>query len=191
MEVGVLALQGAFREHRKLLKDCGMASREIRKPEQLEGIDGLIIPGGESTTIGRLMVEFGLLEPIKKLALEGLPVFGTCAGLILLAKDIQDSTQPRLGLVDMEVVRNGFGRQVESFEADLEISALGLTPFRGVFIRAPYIEKVSPNVGILASFNDKIVFVRQGNILACAFHPELTDDIRVHNYFIEIVKQGC
>ena len=191
MEVGVLALQGAFREHRKLLKDCGMASREIRKPEQLEGIDGLIIPGGESTPIGRLMVEFGLLEPIKKLALEGLPVFGTCAGLILLSKNIQGSSQPRLGLVDMEVVRNGFGRQVESFEADLEINALGLTPFRGVFIRAPYIEKVSPNVGILASFNDKIVFVRQGNILACAFHPELTDDTRVHAYFLEIVKQGC
>ena len=191
MEVGVLALQGAFREHRKLLKDCGMASREIRKPEQLEGIDGLIIPGGESTTIGKLMVEFGLMEPVKDMALKGLPVFGTCAGLVLMAKDIQGSNQPRLGLMDVEVVRNGFGRQVESFEADLEISALGMLPFHGVFIRAPYIEKVSPNIGILASLEDKIVFARQGNFLVCSFHPELTDDTRVHHYFLEMVQEGC
>lgn len=191
MEVGVLALQGAFREHRKLLKDCGMSSREIRKPEQLEGIDGLIIPGGESTTIGKLMVEFGLMDPIKDMALAGLPIFGTCAGLVLLAKEIEGSTQPRLGLMDIEVVRNGFGRQVESFEADLAISALGLNPFRAVFIRAPYIKKVSPNIGILASFEEKIVFARQGNFLVCSFHPELTDDTRVHQYFLEMVRHGC
>lgn len=191
MEVGVLALQGAFREHRKVLRDCGMASREIRKPEQLEGISGLIIPGGESTTIGKLMVEFDLMEPIKEMGKAGLPLFGTCAGLVLMAKDIKDSNQPRLGLMDIEVVRNGFGRQVESFEADLDISALGLTPFRAVFIRAPYITKVCPNIGILASFDKKIVFARQGNFLACSFHPELTDDTRVHRYFLDIVRQMC
>ena len=190
MEVGVLALQGAFREHCKLLKDCGAKSREIRKPEELEGIVGLIIPGGESTTIGRLMVEFNLLEPIKELAARRIPIFGTCAGMVLLAKEIEGSHQPRLGLMDMEVVRNGFGRQTESFETDLEISALGIKPFRGVFIRAPYIKKVSPNIGILASFEDKIVFVRQGNLLACSFHPELTDDTRVHQYFLEMVRKG-
>jgi len=190
VEIGVLALQGAFREHRKLLKDCGTKSREIRKPEELEGISGLIIPGGESTTIGKLMVDFGLLEPIKELANQGLPIFGTCAGLVLLAKEIEGSSQPRLGLMDMEVVRNGFGRQVESFEADLEISALGITPFRGIFIRAPYIKKVSPNIGILASLGEKTVFARQGNFLACSFHPELTDDTRVHRYFLDMVKQG-
>jgi 5'-phosphate synthase pdxT subunit len=191
MEVGVLALQGAFREHRKILKDCGMASREIRKPEQLAGIDGLIIPGGESTTIGKLMVEYGLMEPVREMGFEGLPIFGTCAGLVLLAKDIPGSAQPRLGLMDITVVRNGFGRQVDSFEADLEIAALGLKPFRGVFIRAPYIEKVSPNIGILASLEEKIVFARQGNFLACSFHPELTDDTRVHQYFLEMVRCGC
>lgn len=191
MEVGVLALQGAFREHRKLLKACGVSSREIRKPEQLKGLDGLIIPGGESTTIGKLMVAHGLIEPIKEMAEKGIPVFGTCAGLVLLAKDIQGSNQPRLGLMDMEVVRNGFGRQVESFEADLDINALGFNPFRGVFIRAPYIEKIKPNIGILASYKDKVVFARQGNLLACSFHPELTDDLRVHRYFLEMVEQGC
>jgi len=187
MEIGVLALQGAFREHRKLLKDCGVSSREIRKPEQLEGVDGLIIPGGESTTIGKLMVEYGLMEPVKKLGMEGLPIFGTCAGLVLLAKDIENSDQPKLGLMDMEVVRNGFGRQVDSFEVDLEISALGFTPFRAIFIRAPYIKKVSPNIGILATYQDKVVFARQGNLLACSFHPELTDDIRIHRYFLEMI----
>lgn len=190
VEVGVLALQGAFREHCKLLKDCGTKSREIRKPEELEGIAGLIIPGGESTTIGKLMVEFDLLEPVKDLADKKVPIFGTCAGLVLLAKEIEGSYQSRLGLMDIEVVRNGFGRQAESFEVDLEISALGINPFRGVFIRAPYIKKVSPNIGILASFEDKIVFARQGNLLACSFHPELTDDIRVHQYFLEMVKKG-
>lgn len=190
MEIGVLALQGAFREHCKLLKDCGVEGREIRKPEHLEGIEGLIIPGGESTTIGKLMVDFGLMEPVRKMALEGLPIFGTCAGLVLMAKEIQGSNQPRLGLMDIEVVRNGFGRQIESFEADLEISAVGIVSFRGVFIRAPYISRVSPNIGILATFEDKIVFARQGNFLACAFHPELTDDTRVHKYFLDIVKQG-
>ena len=191
MEVGVLALQGAFREHRKLLKDCGVSSREIRKPEQLKGIDGIIIPGGESTSIGKLMDRYGFIQPIKEMAQEGLPVFGTCAGLVLLAKDIDGSSQPRLGLMDMEVVRNGFGRQVESFEADLDISVLGFNPFRGVFIRAPYIKNISPNIGILASYNDKIVFARQGNLLACSFHPELTDDRRVHRYFLDMVEQGC
>lgn len=191
MEIGVLALQGAFREHRKMLKDCGVSSREVRKPEQLEGVDGIIIPGGESTTIGKLMEQYGLMELIRDMANKGVPVFGTCAGLVLLAKEIENSTQPRLGLMDIVVVRNGFGRQVESFETDLEINILGFSPFRGVFIRAPYIKKISPNIGILASYDDKIVFARQGNLLACSFHPELTDDLRVHRYFLQMVEQGC
>jgi len=191
MEIGVLALQGAFREHRKMLKDCGASSREVRKPEQLEGLDGIIIPGGESTTIGKLMEEYGLIEPIRDMANEGVPVFGTCAGLVLLAREIENSAQPRLGLMDIVVVRNGFGRQAESFEADVEINILGFSPFRGVFIRAPYIKKISPNIGILASYEDKVVFARQGNLLACSFHPELTDDLRVHRYFLQMVEQGC
>lgn len=193
MEVGVLALHGAFREHRKLLKDCGVASREIRKPEQLTGIAGLIIPGGESTTIGKLMLEFDLMEPVKRLALEGFPVFGVSGGLVVMARNIRDSSDPRLGIMDMEVVRNGFegleGLE-DSFEIDLQINAVGMIPFHGVFISAPYISKVNPNVGILASLEDKIVFARQGNLLACAFHPELTDDTRVHQYFLDIVRQG-
>jgi len=187
MEIGILALQGAFREHQNMLKDCGVRTREIRVPEQLEGIGGLIIPGGESTTIGKLMVEFDLLGPVREMVLAGLPVFGTCAGLVLLAKEIEGSSQPRLGVMDMEVVRNGFGRQVDSFETDLDISAIGYTPFRAVFIRAPYIKTISPNIGILAVYQERIVFARQGNLLACSFHPELSSDTRVHKYFLEMV----
>lgn len=193
MEVGVLALQGAFREHRKMLKDCGVASREIRNPEQLTGIAGLIIPGGEKGATGKLMLECDLIEPVKKLALEGFPVFGVSDGLVLMSRNIRDSNEPRLGVMDMEVVRNGFGGLEgleDSFESDLHISAVGMIPFQGVFISAPYISKVNPNVGILASLGDKIVFARQGNLLACAFHPEFTDDIRVHQYFLDIVSQG-
>lgn len=185
MRVGVLALQGAFREHQKILAACGVETEQIRKPEQLSKISALVIPGGESTTMGKLMLEFKLLEPIKKLGEEGLPVFGTCAGMILMAKGIAGSTQPRLGLMDITVERNAFGRQVDSFEADLNIPVLGKEPFRAVFIRAPYILSVEKGVEALTSFEEKIIFARQGRFLVAAFHPELAGDLRVHHYFLE------
>lgn len=187
MLIGVLALQGAFREHEKMLRACGedIETRQVRLPGQLEEIDGLVIPGGESTTMGKLMIEFGLLEPIRELGDRGVPIFGTCAGLIMLAKDIAGSEQPRLGLMDISVERNAFGRQVESFEDDLDIPAIGEEPFRAVFIRAPYILSVESGVQVLARFGEKIVFARQGRLLAAAFHPELTGDARVHRYFLE------
>jgi len=185
MRMGVLALQGAFREHQKILAECGVESVQVRKNTQLDGISALIIPGGESTTIGKLMNEFGLLEPIIKMGLEGLPIFGTCAGLIMLAKEINGSRQTRLNLMDVSVERNAFGRQVDSFEVDLDIPVLGAQPYRAVFIRAPYIMDVGKGVQVLAKYEEKIVFARQGRFLAAAFHPELTGDLRLHRYFIE------
>lgn len=161
----------------------------MRKPEELKDLDGLIIPGGESTTIGKLMVEWGLLEEIKAKAAKGLVLYGTCAGMILLSKEIIGSDQPRLGLLDATVQRNAFGRQRESFEADMDVPELGPKPLRAVFIRAPYIEKVGPNVKVLAVVNGKIVIARQGNILVTAFHPELTDDTRIHQYFLNMIKK--
>lgn len=189
MLIGVLALQGAFREHEKMLRACGedIETRQVRLPGQLEGIDGLVIPGGESTTMGKLMIEYGLLDPIRELGNRGVPIFGTCAGMIMLARDIAGSDQPRLGLMEISVERNAFGRQVESFEDDLDIDAIGKDPFRAVFIRAPYILSVGRGVEVLARFGEKIVFARQGRLLAAAFHPELTGDFRVHRYFLETV----
>ncbi|MHB8987003.1 MAG: pyridoxal 5'-phosphate synthase glutaminase subunit PdxT [Eubacteriales bacterium] len=185
MRVGILALQGAFREHQKMLDSMGVESIQVKKPGHLDGISALIIPGGESTTIGRLLNDFNLFEPIRKMGEEGLPIFGTCAGLILLAKEIAGSTQPRLGLMDMAVERNAYGRQVDSFEADIGIPALDGEPFRAVFIRAPHIVSVGENVEVLATFGEKIVLACQGRFLAAAFHPELTGDLRVHRYFLE------
>ncbi|MBZ4687611.1 MAG: pyridoxal 5-phosphate synthase pdxT subunit [Clostridia bacterium] len=190
MLIGVLALQGAFREHKQMLEKCGCEVVEVRKNIHLEKLDGLIIPGGESTTIGKLLEDWDLFQPIKERGLNGMPIFGTCAGMIILAKNIVDSDQKRLGLMDVEVVRNAYGRQVDSFEADLEISVLGEKPFRGIFIRAPYIKSVEPQVGIMAEHDGKIVMVRQGNFLSCAFHPELTDDDRVHRYFLQMVNDA-
>lgn len=184
MLIGVLALQGAFIEHQRALAACGAQSRQVRKPEQLDGLDGLIIPGGESTTMGKLMNDFGLFEPIITRAKKGLPVFGTCAGLILMAREIAGSQQPRLGLMDMVAERNAFGRQVESFETDLAVPVLGEEPFRAVFIRAPYILQAGPAVEVLARFEEKIVYARQGRFLAAAFHPELTADSRLHQLFL-------
>jgi 5'-phosphate synthase pdxT subunit len=187
MLIGVLALQGAFREHEKVLKTCGgnIRTRQVRLPEQLDGLDGLVIPGGESTTMGKLMVNYHLLDAIKDKARKGLSIFGTCAGLIMLSKDINGSGQPRLGLMDLLVERNAFGRQVESFETDISIPILGEKDFRAVFIRAPYIMKASPEVEALAYYDDKIVLAKQGRFLAAAFHPELTDDNRLHKYFLK------
>lgn len=187
MLIGVLALQGAFREHERMLQSCGdrIITRQIRLPRQLEDVDGLVIPGGESTTMGKLMIEYGLLDAIREFALKGKPIFGTCAGLIMLAKDIAGSEQPRLGLMDISVERNAFGRQIHSFEDDLDIPCLGTGPFPGVFIRAPYILDVKPGVEVLAWYGGKIVCARQGGFLVAAFHPELTGDTRMHQYFLK------
>lgn len=190
MRIGVLALQGAFREHRVILEECGCEAIEVRKDEELQQVQGLIIPGGESTTIGKLMVDFNLLDKIQQRAASGMPVFGTCAGLIVLAKDIAGSAQPRLGLMDITAKRNAFGRQIASFEADLNIPALGQEAYKAVFIRAPFIEQAGEKVEVLAKFEDKVVLARQDNILAAAFHPELTNDNRIHQYFIDMVAQN-
>lgn len=186
MRVGVLALQGAFREHQDIFADLGVESAQVRKPEQLEGLSALVIPGGESTAMGKLLSDFKLLEPVVELGRGGLPIFGTCAGMIMLAKEIAGSDQPRLGLMDIKVERNAFGRQADSFESDLNIPVVGEHPFRAVFIRAPYIISVENNVDVLASFNEKIVMAKQGRFLAAAFHPELTRDNRIHRYFLDI-----
>jgi 5'-phosphate synthase pdxT subunit len=186
MKIGILALQGAVREHRDMLHRLNVETVDVLNPDDLNGIDGLILPGGESTTVGKLLVRYNLLEPIAGLGRRGLPIFGTCTGLILLSKHINNSDQHRFGLMDTYVERNAFGRQPASFEADMLVPVLGDIPFHTVFIRAPYIDKVEDNVKVLLSFHDKILFARQDNLLAAAFHPELTDDTRVHEYFLNI-----
>ncbi len=191
MRIGVLALQGAFREHIKILESLGVTAVEVRKPEQLRGLDGLIIPGGESTTFGKLATEFGLMEPLRDLCASGRPVWGTCAGMIFLSKNVGRS-QPLLGVMDVEVKRNAFGRQVQSFEQDLSIPALPEPdrPFHAIFIRAPLIDKVGRDVQVLARLEDgTIVAAQQGNLLATSFHPELTQDTRFHRYFVEQINK--
>lgn len=187
--IGVLALQGAFREHAIALEKAGAATVKVRRRHQLEGLDALVIPGGESTTIGKLMVSYHLLEPVRELAGAGLPVFGTCAGLVMLAREVLEGDQPLLGLMDIKVRRNAFGRQVKSFEAPLEIPAVGDEPFPGVFIRAPWIEESGPDVEILASHDGHGVAARQGSMLVTAFHPELTADLRLHRLFLKMVAR--
>jgi 5'-phosphate synthase pdxT subunit len=184
-KIGVLALQGAFIEHEQALKKCGSQAVEVRTPKDLDSIDGLIIPGGESTTIGKLLVDYQLDHMLKQRAEAGMPVWGTCAGMILLAKQIEDSDQFRLGVMDISVKRNAFGRQVNSFETDLEVEGMG--PTRAIFIRAPYVDHCWGEARVLATFQDKIVMVREANYLATAFHPELTLDGSVHKYFLEMV----
>ena len=179
MPVGVLALQGDFREHASLLAEMGRDSCLVRKPEELDGISGLIIPGGESTTIGKLADRYGLLEPLRRVIGEGLPTLGTCAGLIFLAGGTTGPAQIQLGVLDVVVERNAFGRQVDSFEAELDVVGLS-DPLPAVFIRAPIVDKTGAEVEVLASVNGDPVMVRQGNILATSFHPELTGDTRVH-----------
>ncbi|MBP2653984.1 MAG: Glutamine amidotransferase subunit pdxT [Firmicutes bacterium] len=191
MRIGVLALQGAFREHRLMLEGCGVEVTEVRKAVDVDGVDGLVIPGGESTTIGKMLVDWGLMDKIKSRATEGMAIYGTCAGMILLAKEIVGSQQPRLGLLDVSVRRNAFGRQRESFEADLYVPEFGEQPLRAVFIRAPYIESAGAAVKVLAAVDGHIVIARQGKILVTAFHPELTQDDRIHRYFIDMVKDSA
>jgi 5'-phosphate synthase pdxT subunit len=187
VRIGVLALQGAVAEHIQKLSALGVEAVPVRLPSELDGLDALIIPGGESTTISKLLSDYGLMEPIRRLAKKDFPIFGTCAGLVLLAKNVPNLETESIGVMDIEVERNAFGRQLESFEADLKIPALHNGTFHGVFIRAPIIEKVEPGVEILCQLNGKPVAVRQRKLLACAFHPELTDDLRLHKYFIDIV----
>jgi pyridoxal 5'-phosphate synthase pdxT subunit len=186
LTVGALALQGAFAEHAAMLRRLGAGAREVRLPADLDGLDGLIIPGGESTTIGKLLVEFGLLEPLRVLVGRDFPVYGTCAGAILLARDIGGLDQPLLARMDTVVERNAFGRQLQSFETDLTVAGLGERPFRAVFIRAPAIRAVGEGVEVLAQLDERtIVAARQGNLLVSCFHPELTDDDRFHRLFLD------
>lgn len=188
LKIGVLALQGAFVEHIALLRLLGVEALPVRLPQELEGLDGLIIPGGESTAIAKLMLSHNLTDTLRSRIQDGLAVLGTCAGMILLAKGVSDGLET-LGVMDIEVRRNAFGRQVDSFETDLSIPLLGEDPFHGVFIRAPLIERASPEVEILSKLpNGVSVVVRQGKLLASAFHPELTDDLRFHSYFLKLAS---
>jgi len=188
-KIGVLALQGDFAEHVDIFQRLGIDAREVRHPQELSGLDGLVIPGGESTTIARLISEFDLLEPLRERAQNGFPVWGTCAGMIVLAQRASDLEWPTLDALAITVRRNAFGRQVDSFEADLAVPALGQQAFHAVFIRAPIVEEVSDGVEVLAKLeNGKAVAVRQANALATAFHPELTEDDRFHRYFIDMVR---
>ncbi len=189
-KIGVLALQGAFAEHIAILKTLGVDTTEVRLPEELDGIDGLIIPGGESTTITKLMLSYELADKIKKQALDGLPIMGTCAGMIMLAQKVDGTNHLSTGIMDIAVKRNAFGRQVDSFELDLDIPAIGDEPYHAIFIRAPKIEHAGPNVDILVKLSDDtIVAAKEGNLIALAFHPELTADNRLHKYFLDIVNK--
>jgi pyridoxal 5'-phosphate synthase pdxT subunit len=182
MRIGVLALQGAFAEHLAMLRAQGVDSVAVRLPSDLEGVSGLILPGGESTTMRKLIDRWGLRDPILDLARQGAPIFGTCAGMILLAREIVDGDEPVLSLLDVSVKRNAFGRQLDSFEADVVVPVLGDRPVHGVFIRAPLIERVGPDVDVLGRLDDgRVVAVRQRNILATAFHPELCGEPRFHH----------
>lgn len=189
-KVGVLALQGDVREHMRALVASGAQAAAVRRPAELTDLDGLVLPGGESTTIGRLLRVFELLEPLRDAVEAGLPVFGSCAGMILLARDVIDGRpdQPLIGGLDIVVRRNAFGRQVDSFETDVAVEGLAGPAMHAVFIRAPWVEKTGEGVGVLAQVGGRPVAVRQGPLLATAFHPELTGDIRLHRLFVEIVR---
>jgi len=189
VKIGVLSLQGDVREHLNILNKIGVEGVRVRTRDELEKVSGLIIPGGESTTIGKLLKRFNLLDIIREKIEKGLPVFGTCAGFILLAKEIEPETgQPRIGVLNVKIRRNAFGRQIDSHEVDLEIKGFD-KPFHAVFIRAPIVEKVGENVEILSRTDRGVVFVRQKNILGASFHPELTEDTRIHEMFIKTIKE--
>ncbi len=190
MKIGVLALQGAFIEHIHVLRSLKVEAVAVRLPQELDGLDGLIIPGGESTTMVKLIDRFDLRGPLTSLARGGFPIFGTCAGMILLARQVPTLPAPPLEAIDLEVKRNAFGRQVDSFEVDLEVPAVGPKPFHAVFIRAPYIEKAGPEVQVLASLKDgPVVAARQNKIIVASFHPELAEDTRFHEYFLEVARR--
>ncbi len=189
MEVGVLAIQGDFAEHIAVLGKLGVTAREIRLPEQLDSLDGLIIPGGESTTLSRLMTIYNLREPIAQMAGRGHAIWGTCAGMIMLSREITEQDPVPLDVMDIGVQRNAFGRQVDSFEQDLNVSALGGAPYHAIFIRAPVIIRVGRGVKVLSALEDeRPVAVQQGNLMATSFHPELTNDYRFHSYFLDLAN---
>jgi pyridoxal 5'-phosphate synthase pdxT subunit len=207
--VGVLALQGDVREHLSALAECDAIARPVRRPGELDDVDALVIPGGESTTISKLSVEFGLAEPIRKRIGDGMPAYGSCAGMIMLAAEVLDGRpdQQSFAAIDMTVRRNAFGRQVDSFEAAVPLAGVPGAPFPAVFIRAPWVERVGPEVSVLGTLpvagsghpapaatsagpGDRIVAVRQGNLLATAFHPELAGDLRVHRLFVELAREA-
>jgi len=194
--IGVLALQGDVREHLRALEASGAQSRPVRRPEELEAVDALVIPGGESTTMSNLAITFGLLDPIRKRIERGMPVYGSCAGMIMLATTVLDGRpdQESFAGIEMTVRRNAFGRQVDSFEAPVTIEGIAGGEFHAVFIRAPWVEHVGPDVRVMGRVTSgpaagRIVAVQQGNLLATAFHPELTGDLRVHRHFVELVQQ--
>jgi 5'-phosphate synthase pdxT subunit len=191
LRVGVLAMQGAFAEHRRILERLGASVVEVRLPRDLVGLDGIVIPGGESTTIGKLLVAWDVFEPLRAAIAGGLPTWGTCAGAILMARDVADTLpgQPLLGVMDISVRRNAFGRQVQSFETAIPIEGIDGDPFPAMFIRAPKIEAVGPDARVVGSLDDgTIVAARQGSWLATSFHPELTGDLRFHAWFLEIAR---
>jgi 5'-phosphate synthase pdxT subunit len=186
--VGVLALQGDVREHVRLLEEMSVEPVAVKHPEQLGDVDGLVIPGGESTTIGKMAVRFGLLEPIRQAISDGLPVYGTCAGMILLAGSVTEGDQPLIGGLDIVVRRNAFGRQNDSFESEIQIEGMD-DPFPAVFIRAPWVEKVGADVQVMAEVSHHAVMVRHERLLATSFHPEIAGDDRVHRVFVEMIEE--
>lgn len=188
VKIGVLGLQGAIREHIRSVEACGVGAVVVKSVEQLDGINGLILPGGESTTMRKLIDQYGFMDSLREFARLDKPMFGTCAGLILLAKELVGYAEPHLGLLDVTVERNSFGRQKDSFEAELSIAGVD-EPFVGVFIRAPHIVKVGENVEVLAKHKGRIVAAREGQFLGCSFHPELTDDHRFTQLFVDMVKE--
>ncbi len=196
--VGVLAVQGDVREHVRALTGSGARALTVRRPEELDDVDALVIPGGESTTISKLAVEFGLADPIRKRLADGMPAYGSCAGMIMLATEVLDGRpdQQSFAAIDMTVRRNAFGRQVDSFEAPVPLDGIPGEPFHAVFIRAPWVERIGPEVRVLGRVevpdrpDGRIVAVRQGNLLATAFHPELAGDLRVHHLFVELVREA-
>lgn len=187
MKIGVLALQGAVREHVRQIESLGCVAVEVKSEDDLVGLNGLVLPGGESTTMRKLLDRYALVEPIRKLAQKGIPMFGTCAGLILLAKEIVGYEEAHLNLMDVVIERNSFGRQVDSFEVELAVEQIGVD-IPAVFIRAPHIVSVGPHVEVLATYDGRIVLAKQGQYLGCSFHPELTDDSRLMKYFVNMVR---
>ncbi len=188
--IGVLALQGDVREHMQAIARAGGEAITVRTVEELARVDGLIIPGGESTTVGKLLVRFGLIDPVIAFAAAGKPIYGTCTGMILLADDIEGSEQPRIGAMRVTVRRNAFGRQVDSFEDHLTVIGIEGGPVHTIFIRAPFITAVGTEVDVLAEYQGHPVLIRQGHLLASAFHPELTQDTRIHEYFLAMVREA-